>query len=133
MQIKALLLSFFCFAGLATMRYVVMPQDRTHETVIAYADFVALSPASWDTKSHQTVPMPTLLQLSRRASRTRHPAIMSLIAVNPGYSDFPGIVTDETRQAVLQVKIKMRVGNQPPEELNLAIVLVPTPKSDMAS
>lgn len=120
-------------AGYYTMRYVQMPQDLAHRTVIAYPDFVALSPAASDVKSRETLPLNTLLQLSRRASRTRHPAVMSLVPVNPGYSDFPGILPDETGQAVLQVKIKIRIGNKAPEELKLAIVLVPTPKGDMAS
>jgi hypothetical protein len=119
--------------GYYTMRYVQMPQDRAHRTVIAYPDFVALSPAASDEKNRETLPLSTLLLLSRRASRTRHPAVMSLVPVNPGYSDFPGIVPDETGQAVLQVKIKIRTGSNPPQELKLAIVLVPTPKGDMAS
>jgi hypothetical protein len=119
--------------GYYTMRYVEMPPDQAHKTVIAYPDFVALSPAASDAKSHETVPMSTLLLLSRRASRTKHPAVMALVPVNPGYSDFPGIVPDETGQAVLQVKIKTRTGNKPLEELKLAIVLVPTPKLDMGS
>jgi hypothetical protein len=119
--------------GYYTMRYVQMPQDRPHETVIAYPDFVALSPAASDGKSHQSLPLSILLPLSRRASRTRHPAIMSLVPVNPGYSEFPGVLPDETGQAALQVKIKIRVGNKAPQELKLGIVLVPTPKQDMAS
>lgn len=119
--------------GYYTMRYVQMPQNKAHETVIAYPDFVALSPAAIDVKSHETLPLSILLPLSRRASRTRHPAIMSLLPVNPGYSEFPGILPDETGQAALQVKIKIRIGNKPPEEFKLGIVLVPTPKQDMAS
>jgi len=120
-------------AGYYTMRYVQMPQDESHKTVIAYPDFVALSPATIDVKVHQALPLSTLLQLSRRASRTRHPAVMSLAPINPGYSEFPGILPDETGQAVLQVKIKIKIGNKAPEEFKLGIVLVPTPKQDMGS
>lgn len=119
--------------GYYTMRYVQMPQDEPHKTVIAYPDFVALTPAASDLKSHESVPLNTLIQLSRRASKTRHPAVMGLSPVNPGYSEFPGILPDETGQAVLQVKIKIRVGNKAPEEMKLGIILVPTPKQDMAS
>jgi hypothetical protein len=119
--------------GYYTMRYVQMPQDQAHKTVIAYPDFVALSPVATDLKNHDTVPLNTLIELSRRASHTRHPAIMSLIPVNPGYSEFPGILPDETGQAAMQVKIKIKVGNKAPEEMKLAIVLMPTPKQDMAS
>jgi len=119
--------------GYYTMRYVQMPQDQAHKTVIAYPDFVALSPAATDVKSHDTMPFSTLLQLSRRASHTHHPAIVGLAPVNPGYAEFPGLLPDETGQAVVQVKIKIRVGNKAPEEFKLAIVLVPTPKQDMAS
>jgi hypothetical protein len=119
--------------GYYTMRYVQMPQDQSHKTVIAYPDFVALSPVATDLKSHDTVPLNTLIELSRRASHTRHPAIMSLIPVNPGFSEFPGILPDETGQAAMQVKIKIKVGSKAPEEMKLAIVLMPTPKQDMAS
>jgi hypothetical protein len=119
--------------GYYTMRYAQMPQDAAHKTVIAYPDFVALSPAASDLKSHETLPLSALIQLSRRASKTRHPAVMSLAPVNPGYAELPGILPDETGQAVLQVKIKIRIGNQAPQEMKLGIVLVPTPKQDMAS
>lgn len=119
--------------GYYTMRYVQMPQDTAHKTVVAYPDFVALSPAATDVKSHDTLPLSTLLQLSRRASHTRHPAVMGLAPVNPGYSEFPGLLPDETGQAVLQIKIKIRSAKNTPEEFKLAIVLVPTPKQDMAS
>jgi hypothetical protein len=119
--------------GYYTMRYVQLPQDKAHEPVVAYPDFVALSPAASDVKSPETLPLATLLLLSQRASHTRHPAVMSLVPVNPGYREFPGIVPDETGQAILQVKLKSRTGNETPVEFKLAITLVPPHKGDTGS
>jgi hypothetical protein len=113
-------------AGYYTMRYVQMPQTRAHENVSTYPDFVALSPAGSDAKSHQTIPMETLLVMSRRASQTTHAAIISLAPVNPSLEELPAVGVDDTNQCVLQVKIHAK---QPAakagEEMKLAIVLIP--------
>ncbi|MCU1301410.1 MAG: hypothetical protein JWQ87_1694 [Candidatus Sulfotelmatobacter sp.] len=116
--------------GYYTMRYVQMPQDNSHETVMEYPDFVALSPVAADTKSYETMPLDALLDLSRRASGKSHPAVIGLMPANPGYTDFPGLVPG---QAVLQVKIKTKVGTKAPEELKLAIILVPIKAQDTGS
>jgi hypothetical protein len=119
--------------GYYTMRYVELPQDKAHETVLTYPDFVILSPAADDVKKHETLPMDALLQLGRQASQTRHPAVTGLVPVNPGYQDFPGIVPQQTGEATLQVKLKTRTGNKASEDLKLAIVLVTAPKRDIGS
>lgn len=116
--------------GYYTMRYVQMPQDNAHETVTSYPDFVALSPVAADTKSHETLALEPLMELSRRASRTRHPAVIGLVPTDAGYSEFPGLVPG---QAILQVKIKVRKGNQAPEDLKLAIALIPPSPQDTGS
>lgn len=120
-------------AGYYTMRYVLLPRDKAHQRVIAYPDFVALSPAALDHKNRETLPLNDLLLLSREASRKRHPAVISLVPFNPGYQDLPMIVPDESGEAVLQVKIKTRIGETPSEDLKMAIELVPTPKHDIGS
>ena len=38
-----------------TMRYVLLPRDKQHETVIAYPDFVALVPAVLDVENRETL------------------------------------------------------------------------------
>jgi hypothetical protein len=120
-------------AGYYTMRYVLLPRDKAHQRVIAYPDFVALSPAALDHKSRKTLPLSDLLLLSRQASRKRHPAVISLVPFNPGYEDLPMVVPDESGQAILQVKIRTRTGEAAPEDLKMAIELVPTPKHDIGS
>jgi len=119
-------------AGYYTMRYVLLPRDKQHETVIAYPDFVALVPAALDVENRETLSLNTLLQLSRHASRAKHPAVMSLAPFNPGYQDPPMIVPEENGEAILQLQIKTRVGKIP-DEMKIAIVLVPTPKHDIGS
>ena len=119
-------------AGFYTMRYVLLPRDRQHETVIAYPDFVALVPAALDSGNRETLPLNTLLEVSRHASRSKHPGVMSLAPFNPGYHDLPMIVPEENGEAILQVSIKTRV-DKVPQEMKIAIVLVPTPKHDIGS
>lgn len=119
-------------AGYYTMRYVLLPRDRQHQTVIAYPDFVALVPASLDTGNHESLSLSTLLQLSRHAARGKHPAVVSLAPFNPGYQDLPMIVPEENGEAILQAQIKTRVGKTS-GDMKIAIVLVPTPKHDIGS
>lgn len=119
--------------GYYTMRYAELPRDKAHETVLMYPDFVVLSPVEADSKPHDTLPMDTLLQLSRLASHRHHPAIVSMVPINPGYRDFPGIIPQQTGEATLQVNLKARTGNQAPTDLHIAIVLVSLPKRDIGS
>jgi hypothetical protein len=119
--------------GYYTMRYAELPQDKAHETVLMYPDFVVLSPAAADVKSRETLSMDSLLQLSRQASHTRHPAVVSMVPINPGYQDFPGIIPQQTGEATLQVKLRGRTGSQSPEDMHIAIVLVSMPKRDIGS
>jgi hypothetical protein len=115
-------------AGYYTMRYVQMPQNKAHGGIDAYPDFLALSPVAIDGKSHETLPLDTLIQLSRRASRTRHPAVISMLPLNPAFDDFPAMVSDEPGNAILQIKLTSRAGGKTPEEIKLAMVIVPADK-----
>ncbi len=71
------------------------------------------------------------MKLSDHASRTKHPAIISVVPVKQSYKDRPGIVFDDTGMCTLQVKLHTSTpGGNMEGEVQLAIVLV-TPQNEM--
>ncbi len=112
-------------SGYYTMRYAQMPEDKAHKDVNPYRDFVLLSPVSVDRDPALVPSMDELLRLSRFASRTRHPAIMSLVPADSDRRDSPALRTDDAGTCILQVKLH----TQPekggsPQDLAFAIILV---------
>ena len=100
--------------GYYTMRYGRMPQDGNHMGANPYSDFVALSPAAADTGIDKGLKFEDLVKLSKQASGTGHPAVMSLVPVSQGAS-FPSVVQDDQGRWVLQTKLG---------DLPIALVLV---------
>jgi hypothetical protein len=117
--------------GFYTMRYAQMPKDKEHKDVSPYRDFVILSPINLDKDYTRVLPMDELLERSRIASRSEHPAVLSLVPVKTIYKDFPGLLADDTGRCVLQVKLHLNTSTVAGKrsELPLAIVLV-TPEKD---
>ncbi len=78
-----------------------------------YRDFVLLSPVAADTQVDKTLKLEDLLRLSRQASGTPHPAVMSLVPASQG-TTFPSAVQDDKGHWVLQVKVqgKSAAGDQ---------------------
>jgi hypothetical protein len=101
--------------GYYTMRYARMPQDGNHMGVNPYPDFVLLSPAAADTDIDKSLKFEDLVKLSKQASGTGHPAVMSLVPVSQG-AGFPSLVQDNQGRWVLQTKL----GGQVP----IALVVV---------
>jgi hypothetical protein len=101
--------------GYYTMRYAHLPQDGNHMGVNPYPDFVLLSPASADTQAGQTLKLEDLIQLSRQASGTAHPAVMSLVPVKAGGS-LPSVVQDDQGRQILQMKWSLQ-GQETPVAL----------------
>ena len=104
--------------GYYTMRYAKIPQDGNHMGVNPYPDFLLLSPVAADTQVSQALKVEDLLKLSKQASGTAHPAVLSLIPVSQGAS-FPSAVQDDQGRWALQVKLSGG-GQQVP----IALVLV---------
>jgi hypothetical protein len=110
--------------GYYTMRYVQMPQSKAHENVNTYPDFVALSPAASDVKSHETLPLQTLILLSRRASQTTHAAILGMAPANQALEEVPAVTVDDSNQCVLELKVNAKTsGAKATQEIRLAIVV----------
>lgn len=121
-------------SGFYTMRYAQMPDDKAHKDVNPYRDFVLLSPVSVDRDPALVPNMDELLRLSRFASRTRHPAVVSLVPADSGLKDSPALRTDDAGTCIVQVKLHAQSDKGgPPQDLALAMILVTPIKETGAS
>lgn len=108
--------------GYYTLRYAHIPKDGNHMGVNPYPDFVLLSPAAVDTQT-ESLKLEDLLTLSRQASGTAHPAVMSLVPIKG--ASFPSLVQDGQGHWVLQVKLSGRAAaNGQVQALPIALVLL---------
>ena len=104
--------------GYYTLRYAQIPKDGNHMGVNPYPDFLLLSPAATDTQVDAVLKLDDLLKLSRQASGTPHPAVLSLVPTSQGAS-FPSVVQDDQGHWVVQVKLPGQGQDVP-----IALVLV---------
>jgi hypothetical protein len=80
-------------SGYYTLRYELLPNDGNHLGAAANRDFLLLVPAAAD-KDPATNPKPAeVIELSRKASGTHHPAPLSL--VQPDNSPSPSVTKAE--------------------------------------
>jgi hypothetical protein len=70
--------------GTYTMRYGLLPEDGAHLGVAPRRDFVVLSPAAVDRDAAARPGYEALVEMSRKASGTNHPAILFLTATKEG-------------------------------------------------
>ena len=115
--------------GFFTMRYGQMPDDPKHKDVNPYRDFLLLSPVSVDREPDQILSIDNLLRFSRLASRTAHPAIVSLVPVNEGYKTSPVVRTDDAGTCILQSKLHLSKNGKSLQDQAFAVILV-TPVKD---
>ena len=106
-------------AGFYTLRYAHIPQDGNHMGVNPYPDFLILSPVAADTSLDKTLDFADLMKLSKQASGTSHPAVLSLIPVASG-AKFPSAAQSDQGYWALQVSLAGKGGGSQP----MAIVLV---------
>jgi len=66
-------------AGFYTLRYELIPDDGNHLGVAPNRDFLLLIPVSADSDPGATFKFGELVNLSRKASETHHPAPLSLV------------------------------------------------------
>ena len=103
--------------GYYTMRYHAMAEDGK-------SDFILLSPAKVDRDPERMVASDELLSLSRQASGTDQPAVMSLVAVDKSSKDFPDVLMADDGSCVLQVKLHLKpVKGVSTSELAFAIIV----------
>jgi len=89
--------------GVYTLRYSLMPVNGDHQGAAPQRDFVLLTPATADKDLNATPDFDALVAMSRKASGTPHPAVLSLWAA--GASDPLGFAKQGENDWVLTLKI----------------------------
>lgn len=104
--------------GVYTLRYSMYPVNGDHQGVAPQRDFLVLSPAGTDKDEKATPAFAELMTMSRKASGTPHPAVLSLWKADTDFT--PGFAKQGDTDWVLQAKI----GDTP-----VAIILIGTASS----
>jgi hypothetical protein len=108
--------------GTYTLRYARIPQDGNHMGVNPYPDFVLLVPAASDTDPAKTFGVTDLVKMSKLATGTNHPGVMSLVPATQG-ATFPSLVQDDQGHWVLEVQVSESAGGSA-KQLPLALIVV---------
>jgi hypothetical protein len=93
--------------GVYTLRYSDYPVDGSHQGVAPQRDFLLLTPVADDPDPNATPNFETLVNMSKKASGTPHPAVFEI--ETPSGSTFPAMTKEGDHDYVLNVKI----GNLP--------------------
>lgn len=101
--------------GIYTLRYALMPPDGAHMGASEYPDYLLVIPADDDMDPDAVIPFAGLMDLSRRATGTRHPGVFSL--TRPSGATFPAATTNDQGHVVLQFKARLRSGGDAPMAL----------------
>jgi hypothetical protein len=91
-------------AGVYTLRYANYPINGDHQGVAPQRDFAVLSPIAEDKDPAATPAFDPLMVMSRKASGTPHPAVLSLEQA-PSGAAVPSVVKEGEKDWVLTVKI----------------------------
>lgn len=89
--------------GVYTLRYSLMPVNGDHQGAAPQRDFVAMTPAAADKDPNATPDFDALMAMSRKASGTPHPAVLSLWGA--GASDPLGFAKQGENDWVLTLKL----------------------------
>ncbi len=89
--------------GVYTMRYSFYPMNGDHQGVAPQRDFAILSPAASDSDPAARPGFDALMELSRKASGTPHPLVLSLWKDDSPAA--PGIEAQGENDQVLHVRI----------------------------
>jgi hypothetical protein len=89
--------------GVYTLRYVLQPVNGDHQGVAPQRDFLAMVPAADDPGPDAKPGFDDLMKLSRKASGTPHPAVLSMSASSNG--TFPELKKEGENDWALHAKI----------------------------
>lgn len=106
-------------AGVYTLRYELLPNDGNHMGVAPLRDFLLLVPAEMDTAALATLTYEELVSLSKRASATNHPAVLSLYYPE-SENDSPAVFENDEGDLVFLDTLT----TQGDEDLPIALVIV---------
>lgn len=101
--------------GVYVLRYALMPSDGAHMGASEYPDFLLVIPAADDPDPDAVFKFADLMDLSRKATGTRHPGVFSL--TRPSGTSFPASAMNDQGHVVLQVKARLRSGGDAPMAL----------------
>jgi len=90
-------------AGVYTLRYSLIPVNGDHQGAAPQRDFVLLTPAADDKDPNALPDFDALVAMSRKASGTPHPAVLSIWGA--GASDPAGFAKQGENDWVLTTKI----------------------------
>jgi len=88
--------------GVYTLRYGIMPMNDHHQGAAPQRDFLLLIPAAEDRDGNAIPNSDALVALSRKASLTPHPAVLSIWKAD---TDAPGFSRQGDTDWVLQSKV----------------------------
>jgi hypothetical protein len=74
--------------GVYTLRYGIMPLNDDHQGAAPQRDFLLLTPAGEDRDLNAAPNFDTLVKMSRKASGTAHPAVLSVWKAEGGSASF---------------------------------------------
>jgi hypothetical protein len=94
--------------GVYTMRFSFYPENGDHQGAAPQRDFFVLSPADIDKDANATPAFEQLIEMSRKASGTPHPLVLS-VWKQEASAFKPGVAQEGEGDQVLQTKI----GNTP--------------------
>jgi hypothetical protein len=89
-------------AGVYTLRYALMPTNDSHQGAAPQRDFLLMTPAAEDRDLNAAPNFEALVAMSRKASHTSHPAVLSFWKAD---ADSPGFSQQGDMDWVLQSKI----------------------------
>ncbi len=89
--------------GVYGLRYYTQPADGDHTGASLYRDFLLLVPAAADQDPDAQLTLTQLVDLSRKASGTTHPAVMGLFPVWE-VPDQDSVLVNELDQPILVLK-----------------------------
>src|SRR5712692_2722223 len=89
-------------AGVYTLRYGIMPINGDHQGAAPQRDFLLLTPAADDKDPNTTPNFEALVAMSRKASGTPHPAVLSFWKAD---ANTPGFAKQGEGDWVLQTKL----------------------------
>lgn len=110
-------------SGYYSLRYDLIPQDGNHMGVSQYRDFLLLVPVAQDTDPTKPLKFEDVVKLSRAASGTGHPSVLSLDPADSAPGSLPGAFKDDSGNWAIAAKTQVQAGGAT-KDLTMAIVLV---------
>jgi len=98
--------------GVYTLRYELIPNDGNHLGVAPNRDFLLLIPASSDSDPNSTLKFGELIELSRKATGTRHPAPLNL--VQAAAVSAAAVSKDDEEHWIFSAALKLATGGTMP-------------------